>query len=162
MTNMLKQFARYMKDGKEVESSYTGAVFKLIQGMDENKPTVLAVNMENWKRYSLLKAWSNNHVGVTDEQRAEMEGYEESLEIEAVVPHNTIRFITPDYEPKFEVKDLDRVLVNGKAARVAYLDEYHFTFADTFAMNLWGGCFHICQFAELCESNGIEVQPMRS
>jgi len=37
--------------------------------------------------------------------------------------------------------------------RVIYLDSHHFQF--------WGGfCYHICEFAELCEKNGNIVEPV--
>lgn len=150
---MVKAFAKYMTWGKEVESTYTGEVYKLIQDMSETQPTVLAVNMKNWRRYELLKAWSRNHVGVTDEQRAEMQRYEEFLEIDAVMPHNMIRFITSDYKTRFEVRNLSMVLVNGKALRVFFHDACHFGFVG-------GSSYHICEFAELCERNGINVEPV--
>ena len=150
---MVKQFAKYMTWGKEVKSSYTGEVFKLIQDMDASQPTVTAVNVENWRRYELLKAWSRNHVGLSDEERSEMLSYEEVLEIASVEPHNTIRFITSDYTTKFEVKNLGRVMVNGMVKRVIYLDACHFAFE--------GGMFyHICEFAELCERTGAIVTPV--
>lgn len=155
---MLKQFAKYMKWGKEVKNSYTDAVYKLVENMDESKETVKAVNMDNWRRYELLRAWSRNHVGVSEEEAKEMKGYEEELKIADIVPNNKVRFITSDYKTKFEVKDLSTVSVNRTMARVAYLDECHFTFVDKINTNLYGGCFHICQFAEICEQNGIEVK----
>lgn len=126
--------------------------------MKESKETVKAVNAKNLSRYELLKAWSQNHVGVTDEQAQEMQGYEEEINIVDILPHEIIRFITSDYKTKFVTKDLSTVSVNGTVARVAFLDECHFTFVDKIAMNLYGGCFHICQFAEICEKNGIEVK----
>ena len=155
---MDKQFARYMRIGKKVEIA--GTVYQLIEDMRENKETVKAVNEKNLRRYKLLRAWSQNHVGVTEEQAQEMKGYEEELVIESVEPHNKVRFITSDYKTKFEVNDLSNVIVDGVTARVAHLDEYHFTFVDKINTNLYGGCFHICQFAELCEKNGIEVKPV--
>lgn len=155
---MDKQFARYMRIGKKVEIA--GTVYQLIEDMRENKETVKAVNEKNLRRYELLRAWSRNHVGVTEEQAQEMKGYEEELVIESVEPHNKVRFITSDYKTKFEVNDLSNVIVDGVTARVAYLDECHFTFVDKINTNLYGGCFHICQFAELCEKNGIEVKPV--
>lgn len=82
------------------------------------------------------------------------------MKISEITPHDKIRFITPSYETKFEVADLSLVSVNGTAARVAYIDEYHFTFVDKINVNLYGGCFHICQFAEICEKENIEVKPI--
>ena len=159
---MLKKFAKYMRYGKKVEYGPAGIIYNLVQDMptDGNARSVLAVREDKWERYSLLKTWSGNHVGLTEDEQKEMSGYVESLEIEAVTPGNTIRFITSDYQTKFRVMDLTQIRVNGEVARVAYLDEHHFTFVDAFAVNLWGGCFHICQFAELCEAEGIEVEPV--
>ena len=149
---MDKQYAKYMTWGKQVKTITDGNVYKLIENMDADKDTVLAINVNNWERYRLLKAWSGNQVGVTDEQRKEMEGYVETLFIDSVVPHNKIRFITPDYKELFEVKDLEDVLINGEPHKVAYIDEAHFTFVGE-SLALYGGCLHICQFAEICERN---------
>lgn len=169
---MVKEFAKYMTWGKIVESLHTGTTFKLIEDMDKKKDTVRAVSMENWKRYDLLKAWIRNYDQAVwgfrdkysqkdaDGWKAEKQSYEVELKIDCIKPCNKIRFITPDYKTKFEVENLSLISVNGKAARVAYLDETHFTFVDTVSMNLYGGCFHICQFAELCERDGIEVKPL--
>ena len=169
---MEKTFVRHMTWGKQVKSS-TGVIYKLVESMDESKESVKAVSMDNWGRYDLLKAWvrnwEQNSMGFRErftenieDCRTEMQSYEEEVKIADIVPHDIIRFITPNYQTKFEVKKLTKVLVNGKAATVAYMDECHFTFADTIGMNLYGGCFHICQFAELCEKNGIEVNPIEN
>ena len=169
---MVKEFAKYMTWGKLVESMHTGFVYKLVENMEKKKDTVRAVNVENWKRYELLKAWIRNYDQAAgnfrekyteedmDGWKAEKASYEEALKVGCVKPVDKIRFITPDYKTKFEAVNLSLVSVDGKAARVAYLDETHFTFVDAFSMNLYGGCFHICQFAELCERNGIEVKPL--
>lgn len=170
---MNKEFAKYMKCGKKVQSVYTAQVYKLIEDMSANKDMVKAVDMDNWSRYELLNAWirnwDQNSMGFRErftenieDCKAEMQGCEAEVRIDAVSPYNKVRFITSGYETKFEVKDLTYVLVNGKAARVAYIDDCHFTFVDTTAMNLYGGCFHISQFAELCEKNGIEVSPIKA
>ena len=170
---MVKNFAKYMKWGKTVESNWTGEVFKLIEDMGDGD-TVKAVSLTNWRRYDLLKAWirnwESNSCGFRErfekdgknieDCKTEKQGYEEELKISEITPHDKIRFITPSYETKFEVADLSLVSVNGTAARVAYIDEYHFTFADKINVNLYGGCFHICQFAEICEKENIEVKPI--
>ena len=153
---MDKQYAKYMTLGKQVRTITEGYVYKLIEDMDPNKDTVNVINMDNWERYRLLKAWSENQVGVTDEQRKEMTGYVETVSIDSVVPYNKVRFITPDYKPLFEVNDLDDVLINGEPHKVAYIDETHFTFVGE-SMALYGGCLHIDQFAEICARNGHAV-----
>lgn len=168
----MKEFAKYMRIGKTVKSAWTGEVYRLIEDMD-GKENVKGVSLTNWNRYNLLKAWAKNWENKACRERfikqgmdiekikGEMQDYVEELKISDVEPHDKIRFITPDYKTKFMATGLSLVSVNGTAARVAYLDEYHFTFTDKNSMNLYGGCFHICQFAELCEKNGVEVKPIQ-
>jgi len=165
----MKEFARYMRYGKLVQVVSTGEVYSLVADMDGEKEKVQAVNRNNLERFRLLTAWAQNWEqnsnGFRDrfthdieECKAERQGYIEEITIVDLSPYNTIRFITPNYETKFIVKDLSHISVNGVVARVAHLDEYHFTFVDKISMNLYGGCFHICQFAELCEVHGHEVK----
>ena len=170
---MVKDFAKFMKWGKTVESNWTGEVYQLIEDMGDGD-TVKAVSLTNWNRYHMLKAWiinwESNSCGFRErfkkdgknieDCKTEKQGYEEELKISEITPHDKIRFITPSYETKFEVADLTLVSVNGTAARVAYIDEYHFTFVDKINVNLYGGCFHICQFAEICEKENVEVKPI--
>lgn len=170
-----KHFAPYMICGKTVESDWTGDVFKLIEDMDTDKGTTKAVNIQNWNRYNLLGAWiqnweqdrpgfranfARNFSLSMDEVKEERQGYEEVLKLSCIKPHDKIRFITVDYKPKFSVRDLSQISINGKAGRVAYIDENHFAFVDKFSIKRYGSCFHIAQFAELCEKNGIEVKPL--
>jgi hypothetical protein len=82
-----------------------------------------------------------------------MQSYETELQITDIEPANKIQFITPNYKTKFEVKNLDSILVNGESRRVIFLDETHFQFEK-------GSCYHICQWAELCDKNGIEINPI--
>lgn len=162
---MNKRFAKYMRYGKTVKSSWTDNEFKLIEDMNENKTTVKAVSLEKLRRWELLKAWIYNWEHDKDfrerftmnieDCRKEKSNYEEELKISDIIPNNKIRFIYPDYTSKFEVDDLSKVLVNGKSVRVAYYDDYHFLFVDT------GRIFHICEYAELCEKNRIKVRPVR-
>lgn len=164
---MDKNFSKYMKWGKTVESSWTGETFKLVEDMKTDKPTVLTVKMSNWSRYDMLKAWLRNwehdnnfrerFTGNIEECRQEKTSYEEELKVSDITPSNLVRFITPNYETLFSVKDLSKVKVNGKIERVVYLDETHFTFAEG---KSFYGCFHICQFAEICQQNGTKVEPV--
>lgn len=167
---MDRKYAKYMKYGKTVKSRLTGKTFKLVEDMDEKKSTVEVVNIENKARYDLLGAWIRNweqnccgfrerFEGNIEDCRKERQSYVEKVKISDVEPNDVIRFITPGYETKFEVKDLSVVSVGGKLARVVYVDDYHFSFAYC-DMSIWCGCFHICQYAELCERNGIEVKPI--
>lgn len=152
---MKQEFAKFMKYGKRVRCN--GEIFFLVAnaGSDSNK--VKAIAEENKRRYEMLRAWSRNHVGVTPEQKAEMLGYEKELSIATIEPDNMVRFITPEYKTKFEVRDLSEIRFNDKVKTVVYIDEYHFTFTDGAG---FFGCYHICQFAELCEQNVWSVEPI--
>jgi hypothetical protein len=165
---MIRKYAKYMKSGKHVESSWTGDIFVLVQDMNEDNEFFLAVNMSNWERYKLLttweRNWEQNSIGFRDRFTENIEDcaeerkiYEEKLKISDVMPYDKIRFITSGYETLFEVRDLENILVNGKAHKVAYLDETHFTFVGK-SINLYAGCLHIRQFAEICERNGHKVE----
>lgn len=168
---MDKQYAKFMKCGKTVKSIPTGEEYTLVENMDGKKNTVEAVADGNKRRYDLLLAWIRNweqdsygfrarHDEKTvDEWRKERQSYVEKLKISDIEPNDVVRFITSDYETKFTVKDLSLVSVDGKPLRVAYIDSHHFTFVAC-DMSLWSGCFHICEYAELCERNGIEVKPI--
>lgn len=169
---MVKKFAKFMKYGKIVESSWTGSKFKLIEDMDEGKDFVRVVPVAKWDRYHTVKVWLENWETNkwsfrerftwkdVNEWKTEMQGIEDELKISDIKPANFVRFITPEYKDKFKVRDLSLVVVDGKARRVVYLDEAHFTFMDGDGMNLYGGCYHICQYAELCKQNNIEVKPV--
>ena len=163
---MVKSFSRYMRFGKLVKSLLTAEVYRLIEDMDENKDTVQAVNVNDWRRYDLLAAWERNYKNDKDfrerfakrgenieDCKTEREGYVTELQISNIKPHNKIRFIDTNYNTKFLVEDLQNVIFNGKSKRVIYYDDYHFSFED-------GRVFHICEFAELCEKNNIEVFPV--
>jgi len=168
----MKEFARYMRYGKLVQVVSTSEVYYLVADMDGEKETVQAVNRDNLERFRLLTAWvqnwEQNSIGFRDrftdsgkdieECKGERQGYVEEVNIADLSPYNTIRFITSNYVTKFEVRDLTCISVDGVVARVAYLDETHFTFVDKIGMTLYGGCLHICQFAEICEKNGREVK----
>ena len=160
---MVKQYAKYMRSGKVVKCSWTGCDYKLIENMDESADKVKAVLSSNYERYSLLGVWMVNwkkdekfrerFTGNIEDCAKEREKYVAELRIADVTPANKIRFITPDYTTKFEVMDLGRVKVNGKVERVYFIDEYHFGFVG-------GLAYHICQYAEVCERSGIEVEPI--
>lgn len=69
-----------------------------------------------------------------------------------------IRFITPDYEEKFRLPDGGRIRVTdreGKARETTcrYLDDYHMETAG-------GNIFHIAEYAERLQANGITVEPV--
>jgi len=167
---MEKTYAEYMKWGKLVKNVATGKIYKLVEDMNGEKDDVRVVSMNNLDRYNLLHAWVRNweqnsmgfresFTGNIEDCKVEVQGYEEYVNITDIEPHNTIRFITSNYQDKFRVKDLSDILMDGNVRKVVYLDETHFTFT----VGSGGfGCFHICQYAELCEKNGIEVLPIES
>lgn len=70
-----------------------------------------------------------------------------------------IRFITPDYRPRFRLTDGDSVRVTAPDGRTEdrvcrYIDETHLEYGSSL--------FHICEFAERMEKNGNTVIPLRS
>ena len=69
-----------------------------------------------------------------------------------------IRFITPRYKTLFTVNDGDEVKLkryNGTyiVKECRYIDETHFYFGNNI--------YHICEFAEKCNTNGNSVEPVR-
>jgi hypothetical protein len=157
---MEKEYARFMKWGKLVKNT-SNETFKLVEDMNNNSEIVKAVSMDNLQRYELLKAWirnwEQNIIGFRnrfteniEDCKIESKNYEVELRITELEPANKVRFITPNYEELFTITDLDYILVNGELRRVIYLDEYHFQFEK-------GNVYHICQWAELCEKNKIEI-----
>lgn len=167
---MNKAYRKFMRWGSLVKSTYSGNEYKTIEQMTEDTDTVLAVGVENWNRWELLKAWERNwerdaafrerfdkDIDACVEER---KSYEVILNVDYITPEDVIRFITPDYKTKFTVKNFGTVKVNGKIRRVFYLGQCHFGFLTE--KNGEGDIFHICEFAELCERNGIDVQKIES
>lgn len=69
----------------------------------------------------------------------------------------TIRFIYPDYSPRFEIPDGDYVVEvyksgTAKAKQCHYIDETHLVVGNT--------TFHICEYAERLASIGAKVYPL--
>ena len=158
---MRKEYFKYMTSGKMIKCQFTADKYMLIENMDESG-IAKGVKQENLERWKLLSTWLSNGVakreGKETEYAVEKESYIEELRCEFISPANVIRFITPD-EEKFKVDDLKRVSVNGKAVRITYIDDYHFAFIER-NKPFYGNRFHICEFAELCEQNHIEVKPI--
>lgn len=160
---MDKEFAKYMKYGKLVTHTPDGENYKIVDiefgfGNKLDKDSVKCVAKCNLNRYELLRAWSNNHVGLTEDQRQEMNDYMVELPFDDLEPANTVRFITPHYENLFEVKDLSIVMVNDTPYRVVYQDETHMDLRNpdgSYGM----GTFHICEFAEKTLNHGARVEP---
>lgn len=152
---MKKEDRKYMRFGKLV--SLNGVTYKLYEDMSEEKETVKAVREENVGRYSRLRAWSQNSVGLTEEQRKEMEGYEEEIACDACEPANMIRFIDSHYHDLFKIRDLESVIVgDNKVYRAVYIDSTHMWMIGEKG---WPNVYHICEFAEMRERNGLSVRP---
>ena len=164
-----KNLRKFMRYGKLVESDWTGETFKLLDDMDENMEFIKAVNTSNLRRFDLLSAWVRNWDSDSngfrkrfeengqdiEAVRAERESLITEVRCDDVSTADKVRFITPNYENRFEVKNLGKVLVNGKVRQVYFIDECHFGFVEN-------GCiYHICEFAELAERNGIKVEPLK-
>ncbi len=158
------EYAKYMRYGKTVKDNRTSEEYVLLSGVDEKTNTVYGVGVGNKARLDLLSAWIGNWEknylnfrerwqGDVDQCRAERESYIISLPVADIEPCNRVRFITPNYDTLFEVTDFDTVKVNGEVRRVYSLDDYHFGFVG-------GAVFHICEFAELCQRNGLSVEPI--
>lgn len=155
---------QYMNYGRIVR--YSDTEYRLIQDMDEaENGNVKAIRLNDYRRYDLLRAWSRNHVGLTEEQRQEMDSLVCFIPCDECVPTDKIRFIDPNYNTLFTVTNGDTVRVNGSEYEVYALDEgaYHIALIDKDghnAANVYGGCFHICQFAEIAEKNNWNVEPV--
>lgn len=70
-----------------------------------------------------------------------------------------IRFITPDYKDAFRISDGDRIrmtLPSGEKLEQTcrYIDETHLEVANSL--------YHICEFAERMQRNGVQTIPLRS
>lgn len=174
---MEKKYAPYMRYGKEVKNPATGETFVLIEDMSEEKTTVRVIPKRNKQRYDLLKAWERNwkddnpkgfreRLGYDiSEIEAERKGYETELAIEDITPANKVRFIDQNYKTLFEVNDFGQVEVifrdgSKKGCTVVYIDATHITFVDGLSTRLFGGVFHICQFAEMLHRYGNKVVPV--
>lgn len=70
-----------------------------------------------------------------------------------------IRFITPDYKDVFRISDGDRIrmtLPSGEKLEQTcrYIDETH--------LEVGNNLYHICEFAERMQRNGVKTIPLRS
>ena len=160
---MDKEMAKYMKYGKQVTYTPDGEEYKIVDiefgfGNKLNKDSVKCVAISNLNRYELLRAWGNNHVGLTENQRKEMNGYVVELPFAELEPANTVRFISPNYDTLFEVKDLSLVTVDDKQYRAVYADETHMILGAPDG-GYGKGLLHIREFAELSKMNLWHIEP---
>ena len=70
-----------------------------------------------------------------------------------------IRFITPDYKEVFRIPDGDRIrmtLPSGEKLEQTcrYIDETH--------LEVGNNLYHVCEFAERMQHNGVKTIPLRS
>lgn len=74
------------------------------------------------------------------------------------IPRDDVRLINSHYDdlyriPNHGVLQVDRSDGSSYTARVEHLDDYHFDLGE------YGNVYHICQFAEIMESNGSSYYP---
>lgn len=86
--------------------------------------------------YCYKKDWLNSHL-----ERAE----------------RGIRFIDSNYNEMFRIADSGKISItksNGERTEkfCRYIDDYH--------LEVGTNLYHICEFAELCEKNGVIVEPV--
>ena len=151
---MKKEYVRYMRLGKRV--AVGNEKYILVRDAKAGDTELQAVNESNYRRYDRLRAWSRNHVGVTPEQEAEMNGYIELLPVANCTPDNDVQIMDGNWDERFRVKDLTEILFNGEKRTVNWLDDCHFDFVGHPTIY---GCFHIYQFGELTERRGWQVEP---
>ena len=143
------EMRKYMKYGKRV--LFRGNGYRLIEDMPDEGDLVNVVPQHSYERYHTLLERKRKGV-ITDAGNEELNALPLKIKIDESLPGNRIRFINSRYDTLFEVGDLEDVTVNGKQKKVFYIDDYHFGFVN-------GPFYHICEFAELCERNGITVTP---
>lgn len=90
----------------------------------------------NFYCYCYVKKWLDHHIGEAEKG---------------------IRFINSRYDELFRIADGEKITIRDamgeKSERVCrYIDEYH--------TEVGSSLFHICQFAELMERNGMEYAPV--
>lgn len=86
--------------------------------------------------YCYKKDWLNSHL-----ERAE----------------RGIRFIDSNYNEKFRIADGGKISITKSSGEkkekfCRYIDDYH--------LEVGTNLYHICEFAELCEKNGVIVEPV--
>lgn len=155
VNKMVKSFIRYIRFGHRVRSLYTGEEYKLVEDLKDEGETK-AVKPEDYGRYIRLSAKGNGNL--SEDEKIELERMIIPIRYTGIEPADIVRFIDSQYNELFRVKNLGRILLNGKEKRVAYIDDYHFTFTDDAGPY---SCFHICQFAELVEKNGMQLEPVK-
>lgn len=123
---------------------------------------VPAVRTEDVSEYDRLLS-AKQKKELTSEQAARMSGLEVLLPIEDIEVADFVRFVNKKYDIKFIVKNFDFVSVNGeKRIAVAYGDNYHFAFyrVNDDGSFSYRGTYHIHEFAELTDINGLVVEPL--
>lgn len=90
----------------------------------------------NFYCYCYVKKWLDHHIGEAEKG---------------------IRFINSRYDELFRIADGEKITIKDamgeKSERVCrYIDEYH--------TEVGSSLFHICQFAELMERNGLDYAPV--
>lgn len=70
---------------------------------------------------------------------------------------NGIRFIDSNYQEKFRIEDGGRIAVTAPGGK---RNEYTCRYVDAYHVEIGSNLFHICEYAELREAAGDQVEPV--
>lgn len=167
---MEKKFVRFIDYGKRLLHKNTKKEYIVVdtdvtrnarKQQDAELFDFLCVERANYSHYERLGAWIRNNVdpAKTESYKIERASFEMLLKCDEVESLNEIEFITPAYKEKFKVRNFGWVSLStsDKPKQVVYYDATHFGFLSE--TGYVSNVYHICQFAEMCERNGIEVKP---
>ena len=165
---MERKYVRFMTYGKNVKVAEK--VFVLIENATPTKDMVKVVASEHAKRYQLLCKWCENwdhdfrfrarfHLDI-QKVRREKETYVIEIPIDCMEAIDQIRFIDPTYKTLFHVKNFGQIKIGDETYIVSHIDDYHFYLLDPNEESAYERCFHICQFAEICDRNHLTVEPV--
>jgi len=69
-----------------------------------------------------------------------------------------IRFITPNYKEKFRIADGDSIRMTSPSGET---QDKPCRFVDETHLEVGNNLYHICEFAELAQRNGVQLIPLR-
>lgn len=158
MDKKLSIFFRYNKVKDKNGTEYKVQIGHQGQEYD----IVPAVKCEDEWEYDKLNL-ARQQRELTAEEEIRLKELEVMLPVKDIESADFVRFITPKYKSKFIIRNLDKVLYKGERYIVAgYGDDYHMSLYrikedGSFG---YGGLYHICEFAEMCERTGATVEPL--
>ena len=158
INKIVKHFYRHLRFGHRVRSLYTEEEYKLVENRLKVKGKTKAVKTKDYSRYLELLSKKKNG-NMSEDEKIELERMIVPIRYTDIEPADVVRFIDPQYNTLFKVKNLGKILMDGRELRVAYVDDYHFSFCTEGSDPY--GCLHICEFAELVEKNGIKLEPVK-